>query len=221
MDLLLFRDHVQHHAPGGENGALLRAEGPRQGSGGDAHQDKADLGHGGAGQGPLEIGGEYRQHRPQHHGDNGGRQQDQSEHPGFREHRPGGHQNAVHAHLGQKTRQQRAGGSGGHRVGLWEPHVEREHAGLGAEAQENAHTCGDNPAPIGPVERVWQGVEGQGPRLAEEQDQPHEQDQAADDRHSQIGAGGTDGFVCPFVEYPGEGAQGQDLKKDISGHEVR
>ena len=55
--------HMEHRAPGGQ-GILL----PQQALHGHTHQDKADLGHGGAGQGPLEVDGKYRQNGAAQHG---------------------------------------------------------------------------------------------------------------------------------------------------------
>lgn len=44
----------------------------------DTHQDKTDLGHGGAGQRPFQIQREHGQHRPQRHGDDTQRQHQHS-----------------------------------------------------------------------------------------------------------------------------------------------
>ncbi len=49
----------------------------------------------------------------------------------------GDDQNAEDAHLGEDAGQQRAGGGRGHRVGLGQPDMQREHARLGAKARQD------------------------------------------------------------------------------------
>ena len=56
-------DHVQY-GPAGGQGVFLA----QQTHHANAHQDEADLGHGRAGEGPLEVDGKQGQHRSQEHG---------------------------------------------------------------------------------------------------------------------------------------------------------
>ena len=209
--------HVQHGAPG-RQGVFL----PQQAHHAHAHQNKADLGHGGAGQGPLQVNGKQGQHRPQQHGDCAQRQDHSAPGRVPPEEVAGDHQDAPNAGLGQRAGQQRRGRSRGHRMGLGQPDMDREHAGLGPEAEEDtaAGCIQHRSKPLGPGRGI-EGVDGQGAEAAPQQKQSHQRHKAADHRHGQIGLGGPDGPGGLLLDDPGEGGEGHDLKEDEGREQVR
>ena len=129
--------HVQHRAVGGQRVMLAQ-----QADHGRAHGDKTDLGQGRAGQNVLQIGGEHRQHRAQHHGDSAQHQKQHAPVVVARQHLRRQQQNAEDTGLGQHAAQQRRSRSRSHRVGLGQPDMHREQTRLGGEAEQDAQRGG-------------------------------------------------------------------------------
>ena len=208
--------HVQQGAPGSQ-GVFLS----QQAHHADAYQDEADLAHGGAGQGALEIDAEQRQHRTQHHGD-GAQGEDQGAPGGVvPENVAGNGQNAPDAGLGQHTGQQRRSGSRCHGMGLGQPDVQGEHARLGTEAEEDAAPRDIQSALVGAG--LGQGVQlGQlrGAQLLLQKKQSHECHKTADHCHRQIGHCRSDGLLRLLLDDPGEGGEGHDLKEHEGGVQI-
>ena len=107
-------------------------------------------------------------------------------------------------------------------MGLGQPDVQREHARLGTEAEENAAS--------GHIERSLVGAgRGQsvelcdfrGAQLMLHQKQAHQRHQTADHRHSQIGVGCPNGAGRLLLNDPGEGGEGHDFKEHEGGVEIR
>ena len=80
---------------------------PQQTQHGGPHQDEPDLRDGRAGQGPLQVHGQHRQHRPQHHGHSA--QHGQQHPPLLIMEKDGGgqHQDPVYPRLGDDAGQHR------------------------------------------------------------------------------------------------------------------
>ena len=100
-------DHVQHEPGERRDRRFLTPIGSQDQVHRDARQDKTDLGHGGAGQRPLQIDRKKRQDCAKGHRDDAGRKNHQSEGTAARKGCQRSHQDAVDADFGQDARQQR------------------------------------------------------------------------------------------------------------------
>ena len=99
-------DHVQHEPGERRNCRLLTLISSQDQVHRDTRQDKADLGHGGAGQRPLQIDREKSQHGAKDHRNDAGRKNHQAEGTAARKGCQRSHQDAVNADFGQDARQQ-------------------------------------------------------------------------------------------------------------------
>ena len=208
--------HMEQGAPGGQ-GVLL----PQQAEHPHAGEDEADLGHGGAGQGPLQVHGKQGQHRAQQHG-HGPQGQDHGPPGGVRpEEIAGDGQDAPDAGLGEGAGEQGRGRGRGHGMGLGQPDMHREHPRLGPEAKEDTAPGGveHGQPPRGPCRGIELG-DGEGPQAVPQQEQAHEGHETADHRHRQIGPGGANGPRALLLDHPDEGGKGHDLKEHEGGKEV-
>ena len=195
---------------------------PQQAHHGRPHQNEADLGDGGAGQGTLQVDGAHRQHRPQHHGHrpDGGQQQPPG--PVVQEDGGGQHQNAIHPRLDNDAGEHRRGWGGGRRVCGGQPDVQRKGPRLGPEAHQ--HQQGTRPQQRPVLHRRCGRphlVQVQGAQLSVEEKQPCQRRQTADHRHRQIGLPRLQGLILLGLNHQDEGGEGHDLKKHKSGEQVR
>ena len=215
-------DHMQDRTAVSHAGSLRIACRCQQDIHGNPHQDKADLGHGGTGQGPFEIDREQGHQGAQGHGDRAQDQDDPAEHGVPRQSLQGSHQNAVDAYLGQNARKQGRTGGRRYRMRLGQPYMHREHTGFGAETEQDTDTGGPyQDRVLRPGRGSGQIFKVQGPQAVLQQGQTHKQDQAADDGNEQIGISRLNGFRRLLMNDPGKGGEGDDLKKDKGGHQIR
>ena len=211
---------MKHGSRQGKHSALPEVCLGQENRHGDPRQDKANLGHGGAGQRPLEIDGEQGQHRAQHHGDKPQHQNQQAEGAVSGKHLQGSHQDTVHAHLGKNAREQGRCRRRCHRMGLGQPDMKREHAGLGAESQKDADTGGEHHPLVGLSHRRGKLRKGQGFRRIIEHRQTHKQNQAADHRNKQVGIACANRFLRLLMNDPGKAGKGENLEENEAGHKV-
>ena len=131
--------HVQKRPPHRKK-VLLPCPGKETGHS-DASHDKPDLGHGRTGQGPLKIDGKHRKERPQKHGHKAKPRNKEPPAAVAAKHDAGHQDHAEHTGLGQDSRQQRAGRSRSHRMGLWQPDMQRKTPCLRTESKEHKPSC--------------------------------------------------------------------------------
>ena len=209
--------HIQHRAVGGQ-GVVL----PQQGQRRRAHQDKADLGQGGAGQNILEVVGEHGDGRAQHHGHRAQRQQQDAPPVLAGEKVRRDDQGAEDACLGEDAGQQGAGRGRGHRVGLGQPDVQREHARLGRKAEEDAQRRRPQLGAVRhPGAEAGQVGDDQGAGKAVQQEQAHQGHKAAQHRDGQIGLSRVQGVGGLLLHHPGIGTEAHQLEEQEGGVQVR
>ena len=196
----------------------------------DSYQDEAYLGHGRAGQRPLQIHGAYGKHSAPQHGGRPQGQYQQAPGPVLGEQAAAQDQDAVDAGFGQDAGEQGGGGGRGHGMGLGQPDVQGEGPGLGAEAEEQAGSCGVERvfllAECRGIERVFllvgchctgQLLDGQRAQLVVEQEDAHEHHQAPCHRYGQVGGGSPQRRPVLLLGYPYVGGKGHDFKEDKCG----
>ena len=187
---------------------------------GRTHGDKADLGQGGAGQNVLEVGGEHRQHRAQHHGDGAQHKQQHAPAVVARQHLAGQQQYAEDAGLGQYAAQQGGGRGRGHRVGLGKPDMHREQARLGGKAEQDAQRGGPQAAALHGGHGVVQLRDHQRAGGVIQQEQAHQRYQTAQHRNGQVGLTGVHGVGGLLLHHPHIGAEGHQLEEQEGGIQV-
>ena len=211
--------HVQHRAPG-RQGVLAVQEALH----GCAHQNKADLGHGGAGQRPLQIDGEQRQHSSQHHGHHAQGQYHCIPGKLCPEQIPAENEHTENTALGQDAGQQGRRRCRRHGMGFWQPDVQGEHPGLGAKS----HQCASTGHVQGPAllrrqrgYRLRHSRKLQRPQQLLEEQQARQQRHAADHSHSQIRLSGLPGLLRLVLHHPYIGGEGHHLKEHEQREQVR
>ena len=209
--------HVQHRTVGSQ-GIVL----PQQGQGRRSHQDKADLGQGGAGQNILEVVGKHGDSRAQHHGHRPQHQQQNTPPVLTGEDVRRDDQGAEDARLGEDAGQQGTGRSRGHRVGLGQPDMQGKHARLGRKAEQDAQ--GRRPQ-LPPVRYHGAGVrqlgDDQGARQPVQQKQAHQGHKTAQHRNGQVGFAGVQSVRRFLLHHPGVGAEAHELEEQEGGIQVR
>ena len=133
----------------------------------------------------------------------------------------GDHQDSVDADFCQYTREQGGCGRRRYRVRLGQPYMQGKHTRLGAKSQKDTDARRKDHSPVlACVRRGPKIREGQGPRLVIKKGKTHKEHQTADHCDEQIGITGTHSILCLFMDDPGEGCKGQDLKENESCHQV-
>ena len=131
-------------------------------------------------------------------------------------------QGAEDACLGEDTGQQGAGRGRGHRVGLGQPDVQREHARLGRKAEQDAQ--GRRPQ-LPPVRYHGAGVrqlgDDQGARQPVQQEQAHQGHKAAQHRNGQVGFAGVQSVRRFLLHHPGVRAEAHQFEEQEGGVQVR
>ena len=208
--------HMLERAPGRQGTLFSQQRHDRE-----ADRDKADLADGGAGKGPLEIHGEERQQGAQQHRNCPQHQQRVAEGT------DAGHDvctqddHTEYAALGEDAGEQGRGRRRGDRVGLGQPDMQREEAGLGREAEEREpDSSGNRGGRFGSLQRFPETVEGQGADIPVEHEQAHEGGEAADDGDGQVGFRGAHGAGGFLLGHPGVAGEGHDLEEDQRGIQI-
>ena len=207
--------HVQHCAVGGQCVVLAQ-----QADHGDAHGDKADLGQGGAGQNILEIGGEHRQHRAQHHGNGAQHQQQHTPCTVAGEHLAGQQQDAEDTGFGQHTAEEGRCRSRRYRMGFGQPDMQGEQTGLGGEAKQDAHRSGPQTAGLRGGAGFVQLRDHQRAGDVVQKEQAHQRHQTAQHRNGQVGFAGVHGVGSLLLHHPDIGAEGHQFKEQEGGVQV-
>ena len=133
----------------------------------------------------------------------------------------GCHQDSVNTHLCQNSGKQGRGRRRSHRMGFRQPDMHRKHTCLAAKAEQNTYACcKDHLRLLRPADSLTKIREGQGPCRKLQQREAHEQHQSADHGDEQIGITGPDRAGRLFVNDPGEGGEGKDLKEDEGRHQI-
>ena len=126
------------------------------------------------------------------------------------------------ARLGEDAGQQGAGRGRGHRVGLGQPDVQREHARLGRKAEEDAQRRRPQ---LGAVRHPGAGAgqvgDDQGAGKAVQQEQAHQGHKAAQHRDGQIGLSRVQGVGGLLLHHPGIGAEAHQFEEQEGGVQVR
>ena len=207
--------HVQHRAVGGQRVMLSQQAQHRR-----THGDKADLGQGGAGQNVLQVGGEHRQHRAQHHGDSAQYKQQHAPAVVARQYLTGQQQYAEDTGLGQHAAQQGGSGSGRHRMCLGQPDMHREQASLGGKAEQDAQGGGPQPATLHGGHSIMKLRDHQCAGGVIQQEQAHQRHQTAQHRDGQVGLTGVHGVGGLLLHHPHIGAEGHQLEEQEGGVQV-
>ena len=209
--------HVQGEAVD-RPGALL----PQQLAHGDAGEDEADLAHGGAGQGALQVGAENAQHRPGEHGDHGEGQHYIAPGGVVEKDLGGEHQDAEDARLGDDAGEQGRGRGRGHGMGRGQPGVEGPHTALGAEAEGGEGAGNIEPGPV--FIAGGQGLQAGDVHRAEhvlQHEEAHQGDKAADHGKGQVAVRRLHGAGGLLVGNQGPGGHAHDLEANQQRIEIR
>ena len=207
--------HIQHRTVGGQCVVFTQ-----QADHGDAHGDKADLGQGGAGQNILEIGGEHRQHRAQHHGDSAQHQQQHAPCVVTGENLPGQQQDAEDTGFGQHTAEESRCRSRRDRMGFGQPDMQREQTCLGGEAEQDANGGGPQTAGRRGGAGFVQLRDHQRAGDVVQKEQAHQRHQTAQHRNGQVGFAGVHGVGSLLLHHPDIGAEGHQFKEQEGGVQV-
>ena len=170
----------------------------------------------------LEVVGEYGDSRAQHHGHRPQHQQQNTPPVLTGEDVRRDDQGAEDARLGEDAGQQGAGRGRGHRVGLGQPDVQREHARLGRKAEEDAQRRRPQLGAVRhPGAEAGQVGDDQGARQPVQQEQAHQGHKAAQHRNGQVGFAGVQSVRRFLLHHPGVGAEAHELEEQEGGIQVR
>ena len=188
----------------------------------DSHQDETNLGHRGTGQRPLQIHREHCQQSAPQHGDHPQRQYQPAPFPVPGKQAAAQNQDTVNTRFGQNAGQQRGSRGRGHRMGLWQPDVQRESPRLGPEAEEHAGAGRIQQIPLPAVcSGGGQFADRQRPQLMVQQENAHEHHKPSCHRHGQVGVRRPQRRPVLLLGHPHIGGEGHYLKKDKCGVQIR